>query len=70
MDPDNENEDLSILGQTHLRQAVIAVYVYKILSGYKWKNVLSIHAGDELGAVVEFASKEHAMIFKLGTMAR
>ena len=70
MNPDNENEDLSILGQTHLRQAVIAVYVYNILAGYEWKNVLSIHAGDGPGAVVEFASKEHAMIFKLGTMTR
>jgi hypothetical protein len=70
MDPDNENEDMSILGQTHLRQAVISIYIYHVLAGFRWTNVVRIHSGDEPGADVEFATKEDAMIFKLAAGVR
>ncbi|MCJ8521463.1 hypothetical protein ABID21_004599 [Pseudorhizobium tarimense] len=70
MDPENENEDLSILGQTYLRQAVISIYIYHMLAGLRWANVVRIHSGDEPGADVEFASKAEAMVFKLSAGVR
>ncbi len=63
---ESEDEDFGIAGLDHLRKAIIASRVYRALSGMNWNKVKNIiYADDKCGAIVEFPSKEAAMLFKL-----
>lgn len=63
---ESENEDRGIVGLDHLRKALIAVRLYNVLSGFKWRNIIDIiYDADQCGANVEFESVQDAMLFKL-----
>ena len=65
-DADDENEHGSPVGLEHLCKALVAVQLYTLLIGYKWKRVVEIVSSrDRTGAYVEFRSKADAMLFKL-----
>ncbi|WP_105405065.1 hypothetical protein [Neorhizobium sp. T7_12] len=62
----NENENFIIAAQERLRQAVVALHVYRLIEGNAWLNLREITArGDRYGADVEFKTKADAMLFKL-----
>ncbi len=63
---ENENDDRTMVGLEHLCKAIVSTHVYKMLDGFKWQNILEIeYSNDRCGALVEFASKADAMVFKL-----
>ena len=63
---ESENDGVGMTGLCHLRKALIASQIYDMLQEHYFLNIKEItYENDRSGAVVEFRSKEEAMVWKL-----
>lgn len=64
LDPDNANEDATVTGEVYMAKMLIALNIYHVLQGYRWKNIIRVVDGASCGAYVEFVSDEEALRFQ------
>lgn len=64
---ENENANMSMIGQQLLFKVIVCKHIYMALRGYKRLNVLPVEGywNQQCGANVEFRTQADAMLFKL-----